>query len=630
MFVCYSNPKMKKFWLLGGFSAVFVSYFPCVVFSQNLSTTTIADASLRKGNHESKTSPSSWFSDLGKDFSKVESWWNQKPVSSFTQDRYSGVKECSKKGSGYVWDSRVNACVKAPAHASVQCLGENEFWNGQNCVNSQAILKSKTASSKERQAALKAQKKAVLLSRENCQRQWGFPHENSCIALSKEIEKKTKSPLYVYIPCAVFFSQQHDQPNFACKPGDTLKLAKSIGSPPGINRNVRYIFYGPAGYQPNLATKDYLCQKKTAEKLLAKNCLPLGKKITLSAGVDSENVHGQKKLHLTIYPSAGSIGYSNGSAATIQIGNQYLGIPTGKNVFDVVVAKAPSWTPPPAKKKTGSGSVAKKPGKPNTSTPTPGEKTPSQTPSCADLKTQLAGAEAQIHSCLETLQKSPAMQTLIKTCEKAQGKGEADCAVNLPAASAATLVLKNKSEGKPDLAPKLSCSQQLGKWQARVVNLRKQMAQTPSCQAPSKDKNPPSCPPGQALSSASGGGICVPNGSPNGNANNSQGNDINNAPSSNCTQSASAPAAKPKDQQNQTGPSSAQESASKPNPGETTASIDCGGTQKNDKSSWPKLPWKGMGLIGVYGGLLGALLLGPIGMFVFGLIGVGVGYLISK
>ena len=32
-----------------------------------------------------------------------------------------------------------------------------------------------------------------------------------------------------------------------------------------------------------------------------------------------------------------------------------------------------------------------------------------------------------------------------------------------------------------------------------------------------------------------------------------------------------------------------------------------------------------MGLIGAYGGLLGALLLGPIGMFVFGLIGVGVG-----
>ena len=555
--MCYSNPKMKKFWLLGGFSAVFVSYFPCVVFSQNFSTSTIADASLRKGNHDSKTSPSSWFSDLGKDFSKVESWWNQKPVT------------------------------------------------------------------------LSTPKEAVLASRENCQRQWGFPHENSCIALSKEIEKKSKSLLYVYIPCAVFFSQQHDQPNFACKPGDTLKLAKSVHSPSGINRNVRYIFYGPAGYQPNLATKDYLCQKKTAEKLLAKNCLPLGEKITLSAGVDSENVHGQKKLHLTIYPSAGSIGYSNGSAAAIQIGNQYLGIPTGKNVFDVVVAKAPSWTPPPTKKKTGSGSVAKKPGKPNTSTHAPGEKTPSQTPSCADLKTQLAEAEAQIHSCLETLQKSPAMQALIKTCEKAQGKGEADCAVNLPAASAATLVSKNKSEGKPDLAPKLSCSQQLGKWQARAFNLRKQIAQTPSCQAPS-GKNPPSCPPGQALGSASGVGICVPNGSPNGNAKNPQGNDINNAPSSSCTQSASAPAAKPKDQQGQTGQNSGQESASKPNPGKTTASIDCGGTQKNDKSSWPKLPWKGMGLIGVYGGLLGALLLGPIGMFVFGLIGVGVGYLISK
>ena len=616
---------------MGILSAAFLSSFPRFVFSQNLSTSTIVLAAKKTNQQSSLPSNSSWYSGLGKSFSKIESWWNQKTTSSFTQDRYTGVKECSKKGSGYVWDSRVNACVIAPTHASVKCLGENEFWNGQICVNSQAVLKSKTSSSQERQEALKAQKKAVLVSQENCQRQWGVPHQNSCIALSKEIGKKPKSPLYVYIPCAVFFSQQHDQPNFACKPGDTLKLAKAIGSPPGINRNVRYIFYGPAGYQPNLVTKDYLCQKKTPEKLLTKNCLPLGKKLTLSAGVDSENVHGVKKLHITIYPSAGSIGYSNGSAAAIRIGNQYLGIPTGKNVFDVVVAKTPSWTPPPSpsKKKNPAGKVAKKPASSTAPVPNTGNKTSPQSPTCTDLKAQLAGAEAQIHSCLETLQKSPAMQKLINTCEQAQGKGEADCATSLPAASAAILVSKNKSEGKPDLSPKLSCGKELGKWQARVFNLRKQMAQTPSCQEPSTGNNPNTCPQGQVFSSASGGGTCVPSGNSNGNNNNSKGNNINTPPT-NCTQSASAPAAKPKDQQDQTGQNSGQESAAKPNSGKTTASVDCGGGQKKDKSSWPKLPWKGMGLIGAYGGLLGALLLGPIGMFVFGLIGVGVGYLISK
>ncbi len=598
--------------------AVFLFSFPDFVFSQDLSTSTMVLAAARKSDHESKPSSSSWFSDLVKSFS------------SFTQDRYTGVAECSKKGAGYVWDSRVNACVKAPANASVKCLGQNEFWNGHSCVNSQAILKSKTASSKEKKAALEAQKKGGLAERKNCKRQWGVSHQDSCVGLSKEIGKKTKKTLYVYIPCAVFFSQQHDQPNFACKSGDTLTLSRSIHLPPGTNRNVRYIFYGPAGYQPDLATKDYLCSKKTSEKLLTKNCLPLGKKITLSAGVDSENVKGKKKLHLTIYPSAGSIGYSNGSAAAIKIGNQYLGIPTGKNVFDVVVAKTPSWTPPPAKKKHAPGKVAQKPTTPVTSTPVPGNKTPSQAPSCADLKAQLAGAEAQIHACLQTLQKSPAMQALIKTCEKAQGKGETDCAANIPQSSAPTLVSRNKSEGKPDLSPKLSCSQQLGQWQAHVFKLRAQMAQTPSCQTNSGNKNPPnSCPQGQVWSSASGGGGCVPNGNSNGNSQNSNGNDINNTPSSPCTQSASAPAANPKGQ-DQASQNSGQDSAAKPNSGKTAASVDCGGGQKKDKSSWPKLPWKGMGLIGAYGGLLGALLLGPIGMFVFGLIGVGVGYLISK
>ncbi len=558
MFVCYSNSKMKKFWLMGILSAAFLSSFPRFVFSQTPSTPTIVLAAKKTNQQSSLPSNSSWYSGLGKSFSKIENWWNQTP----------------------------------------------------------------------QQATLKTPKEGVL--RENCQRQWGVPHQNSCIALSKEIGNKSKSPLYVYIPCAVFFSQQHDQPNFACKPGDTLKLAKAIGSPPGINRNVRYIFYGPAGYQPNLATKDYLCQKKTPEKLLTKNCLPLGKKLTLSAGVDSENVHGVKKLHITIYPSAGSIGYSNGSAAAIRIGNQYLGIPTGKNAFDVVVAKTPSWTPPP-KKKHPAGKVAKKHKNPPTSTP--GNKTSPQSPACADLKAQLAGAEAQIHSCLETLQKSPAMGTLANTCEAAQNKGYDDCATSPPPAPKPTLVSKGNLEGKPNLTHKISCSQEMGKWQARVFSLRKQIAETPSCQAP-KDKNPKPCPKGQAFSSASGGGTCVPNGNSNGNNNNSQGNNINNTPpnssNSSCTQSASAPAAKPKDQQDQTGQNSGQESAAKPNSGKTTASVDCDGGQKKDTSSWPKLPWKGMGLIGAYGGLLGALLLGPIGMFVFGLIGVGVGYLISK
>jgi hypothetical protein len=59
----------------------------------------------------------------------------------------------------------------------------------------------------------------------------------------------------------------------------------------------------------------------------------------------------------------------------------------------------------------------------------------------------------------------------------------------------------------------------------------------------------------------------------------------------------------------------------------------CGAPPTADKKKDDKglnLPLKGMGLVGTYGGILGAMLLGPMGMFLFAIIGIGVGYLISK
>ncbi len=611
--MCYSNFTMKKFTRREILVAIILSSFPGLVSGQEISTSTMVLASVHhKSDAQAKSSPnSSWFGSLGSGFSKIEHWLNLSPSNQYTE-----FADCSKKGAGYVWSSRDSACIQAPPGAKVRCLGDHEFWNGKTCVNSQAILKSKTATQKERHEALQSQREEATQIRQKCANQWGVSRTNSCVSLSKRLEKNPNHSLYVYIPCAVFFLQQHDQPNFACKQGDTFKLAKSIGLKPGLNRNVQFVFYGPAGYHPNQATKDYLCRKKTLAKNLAKSCLPLGKQVTFSAGVDSKNVHGHKKLHLTIYPQAGSIGYSNGSPSTVEIGNQYLGIPTGGNVFDVVVAKTPSGIAPKKKSKTP-GSVAKNP--PSQKNPGSGTPTKHQGNSCQDLKAQLAGAEAQIHACLQTLQKNSSMQKLIQACEKAEKKDEAECAANLPMSSSPTLVSKRKIEGNPALTKKISCTQNLGNWQARVFDLRKQIAAAPQCAPPPSDKKSKGCPKGEVFSAASGGGTCVPGGNQN---NNPQGGDINQNPASNCGQ-ASAPPANPGDKTDKN-------STAKADSGNKTAPVDCGGQNQDKKSSWPKLPWKGMGLIGAYGGLLGALLLGPIGMFVFGVIGVGVGYLISK
>ncbi len=538
-------------------------------------------------------------------------------VAAFT---YIKTPNCTKKGEAYY--SGVNGCVQVPSGASVQCLGSHEFWNGQSCVSSVAILKNKTATPKERQAAVKAQKEEIVSVNKKCTKDWGSEQKNLCVSLSKKIEKNPHLPLYVYIPCAVFFSQQHSHPNYHCRPGDTFKLSRTTHLPSGLNAHVQFVFYGPAGEHPNQATNDYLCQKKTLKKTtaenLAKSCLPLGEQVTFSAGVDSENVHGKKKIHLTIYPGAGSIGYSNGSPSTVKIGNQYLGIPTGKNAFDVVVAQTPSWTPPKknpktpgSKKGTGSGTVAKKP------KTTPAPASPGKGNSCKDLEARLVTAKNQVQLCLGALQKSPAMQALIKNCEKYQKKSAVECAANLPLNAPPPVLVSKKDAEKPDLAQSFfSCSRKVQGWQAVEAGLQQQIAKNPDCpkpKTPSTGNNPPSCPNGQVWNSSLGG--CATNGN---------GQASPPTPNSNCTQSASAPTASPDGQKGKNS------TAKKADSGNKTASVDCGGQDQGKKSSWPKLPWKGMGLIGAYGGLLGALLLGPIGMFIFGLVGVGVGYLISK
>ncbi len=357
--------------------------------------------------------------------------------------------------------------------------------------------------------------------------------------------------------------------------------------------------------------------------IATKNPISAASMCTAAVAVTEAELHPKKFMHLAqehpIITSAVT-GLATGTAVFLVTKNPVSAVGVGLGVAGLTYAylNHENLCPPPnpvkkpkPKKRHPRRKVAKKPATKASApgSPPPSTKPTTKAPACADLEAWLATAQNQVQLCLGALQKSPAMQALIKNCEKYQKKGEAECAANIPTPSAPTLVSKEKSEGNPDLTPKILCSHELGKWQVRVFNLRKQIAETPSCQPPPSTGN--TCPNGQMGSS----GVCAPNGKVQAPP---------PPPPSNCNQSASAPTAGPDGQKGKNS------TAKKADSGNKTASVDCGGQNQDKKSSWPKLPWKGMGLIGAYGGLLGALLLGPIGMFIFGLIGVGVGYLISQ